>query len=284
VTAFCFLPGKTTVLKILAGAHDATSGLALVAGYDVSCERISVFERLGNCPQFDVIWPKLSVRQHLVFFAKLKGLRRDQVEVAALDIASAVGLGTSEVYNRNAGDLSGGMRRRLSIAISLIGAPSVFVLDEPTTGLDPSTRNSIWGLVNSFATEDRAIIITTHMMIEADTLCNRIAIVARGELVVVGTQQHLKDRFGSGYLLQLNLVKSTPENQETAMAFVHEHLHKDATLGIKQAKTLHISLPRELDLQRVFAALYNPDLRPSCINQFLLSQSSLEDVFLALGD
>jgi ABC-type multidrug transport system ATPase subunit len=126
--------GKTTALKILAGAHEATSGIGLVSGYDVSCERIAVFERLGNCPQFDVIWPKVTVKEHLVFFAKMKGLPRDKVQEACQSIASAVGLGAVEVYNRNAGALSGGMRRRLSIAISLLGAPSCLVLDEPTTG------------------------------------------------------------------------------------------------------------------------------------------------------
>jgi ABC-type multidrug transport system ATPase subunit len=121
-------------LKILAGAHDASSGIGMVSGFDVSSERIKVFESLGNCPQFDVIWPKMTVKEHLVFFAKLKGLPRPDIPTACLNIATAVGLGVDTVYNRNAGALSGGMRRRLSIAISLVGAPSVFVLDEPTTG------------------------------------------------------------------------------------------------------------------------------------------------------
>jgi ABC-type multidrug transport system ATPase subunit len=126
--------GKTTALKILAGAHDASSGIGMVSGYDVSSERIQVFESLGNCPQFDVIWPSLTVKEHLVFFAKLKGIPRSDISDASHDVANAVGLGATEVYNRSAGALSGGMRRRLSIAISLVGAPSVFVLDEPTTG------------------------------------------------------------------------------------------------------------------------------------------------------
>lgn len=123
------------------------------------------------------------------------------------------------------------------------------------------------------------------MMIEADTLCNRIAIISNGNLKVVGTQQHLKDEFGSGFLLQLNLMKSTPENQANAMEFVLNRLSQEATLQTKQAKTLHIALPRDIDLTKVFKALYSPESRSEgCINQFLLSQSSLEDVFVALGD
>lgn len=143
----------------------------------------------------------------------------------------------------------------------------------------------MWSLIHSFASSERSMIITTHMMIEADTLCNRIAIVANGKLVVVGTQQHLKNKFGDGYVLQLNLVRSSPEHQERAMDFVRKHLHPDAKLGIRQAKTLHVNLPRDCSLEKVFQALYGEErTTEGGINQFLLSQSSLEDVFIALGD
>lgn len=129
------------------------------------------------------------------------------------------------------------------------------------------------------------IVAATHMMVEADSLCNRIAIMSEGKLKVVATQQRLKDRFGSGYLLQLNLVNSTEQGTADALAFVRENVHPGATLQTKQAKTLHIALPRDLDLRQVFTALYSKkSAAAGGINQFLLSQSSLEDVFLALGD
>jgi ABC-type multidrug transport system ATPase subunit len=156
--------------------------------------------------------------------------------------------------------------------------------NRPTTGLDPATRQNIWKLITSLSTPERAIVITTHQMIEADTLCNRIAIMAKGKLVVVGTQQYLKSRFGSGFVLQLNLVHNTVENEAAALAFCRDHLHPGAAKKSKQAKTLHVHLPPNLSLQQAFAALYDPTVRPGCINQFLLNQSSLEDVFLALGD
>lgn len=277
--------GKSTCLKILATNHESSGGLAYVAGYDVSCERLAVFQNLGNCPQFDIIWPNLSVKNHLEFFARLKGLPRNELRDIAHSFAKAVGLGAPEVYTRNAGQLSGGMRRRLSIAISFIGAPNVLLLDEPSTGLDPSTRNEIWSLVGAFANGERALIITTHMMTEADTLCNRIAIIANGRLKVVATQQHLKDKFGSGYILQLNLVRSTPAHQEMAINFVKKHVHPDAKLDHKQAKTLHVSLPRDISLERVFSAMYSSERSSQGgINQFLLHQSSLEDVFISLGN
>lgn len=126
--------GKTTGLKILAGAHESTSGVGLVVGCDCNTEKLKIFERLGNCAQFDVVWKKRTVREHLEFFSMLKGMPRSKATEVARNAATAVGLRTTEEFNRNAGDLSGGMRRRLSIAISLIGAPNVNILDEPTTG------------------------------------------------------------------------------------------------------------------------------------------------------
>jgi len=250
----------------------------------VSCEKLQVFENLGNCPQFDVVWPFMAVGEHLEFFARLKGLPSSDIKDAAMSIASAVGLGAPDVYERLAKNLSGGMRRRLSIAISFVGAPTVLLLDEPTTGLDPSTRNEVWGLISSLAMEERALIITTHMMLEADTLCNRIAIIGQGNLKVVGTQQHLKDKYGSGYILQLNLVQSTLMNQDRAMNFVRKRLHEEAVIDNKQAKTLRIHLPKDINLEKVFLALYSQErITEGCINQFLLSQSSLEDVFISLG-
>lgn len=103
----------------MAGIHDATSGLGLIEGLDCQTDRNQIYERLGNCPQFDCIWPNQSVRRHLEFFARLKGI--DAPLDAAHEIAEAVGLGAPDVYDRRAGALSGGMRRRLSIAISLLG-------------------------------------------------------------------------------------------------------------------------------------------------------------------
>jgi ABC-type multidrug transport system ATPase subunit len=120
--------GKTSVLKILSVAHEADDGLALIAGYNVATEQINVFEHLGNCQQFDVVWSSKSVQSHLEFFAQLKGIPRAKVKSTAHSIASSVGLGSPSVYRRTAGALSGGMRRRLSIGISLIGAPDVLLL------------------------------------------------------------------------------------------------------------------------------------------------------------
>ena len=115
-------------MKILAGIHNASSGIGLISGYDVETERNSVYEHLGNCPQFDCVWRDQSVQRHLEFYARLKGVKNPTK--AASEIANSVGLGAPEVYSRPSGNLSGGMRRRLSIAISLIGSPDTLLLGE----------------------------------------------------------------------------------------------------------------------------------------------------------
>jgi len=275
--------GKTTVLRILAGNEYASSGIGLVSGFNVETEQEQLYHHLGYCQQFDCIWKDQSVKRHLEFFAKLKGIVNPND--AAKEIATAVGLGAPDVYNRDGGKLSGGMRRRLSIAVSLLGSPGVLLLDEPTTGLDPSTRNEIWGLISSFATSERAIILTTHMMIEADTLCSRIAIVSRGSLKVIGTNQYLKDKYGSGDLLQLNLAQSNEESITSALQYVRTNIHQNAKIATKHAKTLHFHLPRDVSVRDMFTCLYRSESAViGGINQFFVSQSSLDDVFTALGD
>ncbi len=212
-------------------------------------------------------------------------MERAAVRATARALAVAVGLGAPEVYGRNAGNLSGGMRRRLSIAISLIGAPTTLLLDEPSTGLDPATRSNIWSLISAFATPQRAVIITTHAMLEADALCSRIAIMAKGRLKVVATQQRLKDRFGSGFLLQVNLIKNHKQDEEAAIDFVRRRVHQEAKIAVRQARTLRINLPRDADVRTMFIALYSTEAASEGrISQFLLSQSSLEDVFIAVGE
>lgn len=123
------------------------------------------------------------------------------------------------------------------------------------------------------------------MMMEAETLCDHIAILADGKLVMVGEQQYLKEKFGEGYLLQLNLVHNSPDQMEQALTFVQTRLHPDARLTSRQVKTLHFHLPQSINLKAVFKALHRErSSTEGCINQFILIQASLEEVFIAFGD
>ena len=207
---FCLLgpngAGKTTLFNCLTGVLKSTAGDALMFGYSVQHELDKIRTFLGVCPQFDTLWDTLSGREHLEIFATLKGMSAEEARVEAEQLLAKVQL--SKDADKPVGQYSGGMRRRVSVAVSLIGNPSVIFLDEPTTGLDPVTRRHMWTVIQE-AARGKVIILTTHSMEEADILGNRIAILSKGELHCIGTSVRLKSNFGSGYklIVQLNRDK-----------------------------------------------------------------------------
>lgn len=158
--------GKTTTLSVLSGFQDSTSGGATIAGYDTATEMQLIHRVLGMCPQFDTVWSDLTVGEHLLFYARLKGAKGLEERAVVQQMAHRVQL-DGDAFNMPASSLSGGMRRRLSLAIALIGNPPVLFLDEPSTGLDPETRRQIWDIVQREKDIGRAIVITTHSMVRA---------------------------------------------------------------------------------------------------------------------
>ena len=145
------------------------------------------------------------MREHLQFYCKLKGVPSEKRQKAVEKSIEGVNLG--EKADWYASTLSGGQRRRLSLAISMIGAPEVIFLDEPTTGLDPETRRWVWQYIDAMKA-GRGIILTTHSMEEADALCSKIAIMSHGRLRCLGTTMHLKEKFGKG--IRIILVRILP--------------------------------------------------------------------------
>jgi len=203
--------GKSTTLSILTGLLDATAGSAYLCGLDLTKEVDRVFRLLGICPQFDVVWDDLTVQEHLLFYARLKGIPKSFERTLVQHIAELTDLDGDPLL-KPASALSGGMRRRLSLGISLIGNPSIWLLDEPSTGLSPETRREIWGIIERRKRYSKrsggigkSIVITTHSMEEADTLCDRIAIIAAGNLQCIGSSTHLKLKFGEGFKLTFHL-------------------------------------------------------------------------------
>jgi len=225
--------GKTTLLETLSGLAVPQRGRALVAGIDLAASglRKKALGVLGVCPQFDVVWSELTVRDHLLLYARLKGVPSLQQAAASTAAASKVGL-DGDAFGLKAKELSGGMRRRLSLAAALVGDPKVLILDEPTTGLDPDTRRQIWEIVNKEKRSDRTIILTTHSMEEADTLCTRIGIMAAGRLRALGTAQHLKSRYGTGFHLDVTMkAPGIPPPDEFVSSFCNSTSHGNGSSG-----------------------------------------------------
>jgi ABC-type glutathione transport system ATPase component len=164
--------GKTTLLSILTGMIKADGGQAWIGGFNVSTELPEIYKRIGVCPQFDLHWPDLTANDHLLFYARLKGLKQDQsLDTIVQETLSQVKL--TEHAHKPSSFLSGGQKRRLSLAIAMIGNPTVVLLDEPTTGLDPFNREGLWKIIEGIKTKT-SFIITTHLMQEADYLSDSI--------------------------------------------------------------------------------------------------------------
>lgn len=191
---FCLLghngAGKTTTLNVLTGLIAASRGSAFVAGHRVGKSADAVHSLCGVCPQHDTLWPRLTAREHMAIFAELKGVPAGRVAKEVEEKLRSVDLWA--VAAQAVGGFSGGMKRRLSLAIASIGDPRIVFLDEPTTGMDPVARREAWALIQALK-RGRAVVLTTHNMQEADTLSDRLAIMAHGRLRALGTPLRLKN-------------------------------------------------------------------------------------------
>ncbi|KAM6294790.1 LOW QUALITY PROTEIN: phospholipid-transporting ATPase ABCA7 [Aegotheles albertisi] len=194
--------GKTTTMSILTGLLPPTSGTAYVLGWDIRSDIDSIRRTMGTCPQHNVLFDILTVEEHVWFYGRLKGLSEEQVKAEMEQLLQDTGL--LHKRHEQTRNLSGGMQRKLSVAIAFVGGSRVVVLDEPTAGVDPYSRRSIWELLLKYR-KGRTIILSTHYMDEAELLGDRTAIISSGQLCCCGSPLFLKARLGTGY--HLTLVK-----------------------------------------------------------------------------
>lgn len=185
---------------MLTGITTATSGDCIIFGHRISDDMTAVRQITGICPQQNVLFPQLTVKEHLYFFGKLKGLYGITLHDAVTAITRDVGL--TEKLNVASDALSGGMKRKLCLANALVGNPKFVLLDEPTSGMDPYSRRATWELLQRHKA-GRVIVLTTHFMDEADILGDRIAIMSEGRLQCSGTSLFLKNKYGAGYVLTM---------------------------------------------------------------------------------
>ena len=205
--------GKSTLIRMMTTLIPVTAGRALVAGHDVTRDPDDVRRLIGVIPQALTSDPDLTVEENLAIYAKLYSVPRVQREKNIAEVLEAVDL--TRWRDAQTKTLSGGMRRRLEIARGLVHDPSIFFLDEPTTGLDPVSRIAVWEMLNKLkASRNLTILITTHYMEEADKLCDRIAIVDHGKLVALGTPTELKNSVAGANVVEVQFDHEAPEWKE----------------------------------------------------------------------
>jgi len=217
--------GKSSTISVLTGLYAPTSGDCSVYGSSISEELDFARESMGICPQHDVLFQELTVLEHLQFFKAIKGFDPSMEEM--VNIARDVGLESK--LNAMSGTLTGGMKRKLSVAIAFCGNPKFVLLDEPTSGMDPLSRRSLWDLLRK-KKKDSVILLTTHYMEEAEILADRIAVMKYGQLQCVGTSLFLKRRFGMGYKLRV-LMDSTITSNQPATSVSHDIENNDGNFN-----------------------------------------------------
>jgi ABC-2 type transport system ATP-binding protein len=261
--------GKTTTINILTTLMAADGGSATVAGFDVAQQDDKVRKSISLTGQFAAVDDMLTARENLVLIGDLRHVE-DSAQTAA-DLLKEFDL--VDVADRRAATFSGGMRRRLDIAMSLIGNPSIIFLDEPTTGLDPEARNNMWQAIHTLAKNGTTIFLTTQYLEEADELADTIAVLHEGKIVASGTAKELKKLVPGG------LIKLTFQN-EAELKAAHAALGKDHEVTTMEDLTLTVSTGGSAArIAELFIQLRDAKLEPTDFSQQV---STLDDVFFKL--
>ncbi|KAK2865759.1 hypothetical protein Q7C36_001815 [Tachysurus vachellii] len=268
--------GKTTTFKMLTGDIQPSGGEAFLSVYSIRTEMSQVHQNMGYCPQFDAIDDLLTGREHLEFYARLRGVpEREVTTVAEWGIQK---LGLVKYSNKSAGTYSGGNKRKLSTAMALIGCPPLVFLDEPTTGMDPKARRFLWDCILSVIKEGRSVILTSHSMEECEALCTRMAIMVNGQFKCLGSLQHLKSRFGEGYTVIVR-VRGGATDLSTVEEFVNEAF-PGSVLKEKHHNTLQYQMPySEGALSHIFSQ-FSKSQHSLGVEDYSVSQTTLDQVFV----
>lgn len=267
--------GKTTLLSILTGHYKATHGEAFIGGYDIHKDSNKIYKMIGVCPQFDCLWPELTIEDHFLFYIRLRGIQRKLEQYHLENVIDQMKLGDHR--KKKIEELSGGMKRRVSIGIAIAGNVKLVFLDEPTTGLDPINRIQIWHILSELR-HKRSILLTTHLMDEADQLCDRIGIINLGQIICLDYQANLKNKFGSGFTLHILFTDKQTDKHTELTALLSKIC--SATLIEQSICTSTFKLNCEKTrLLDVFHLLGDKKERFS-IHSWSFTQSSLKDVFI----
>ncbi len=267
--------GKTTSIKMMTGLLKPTSGEVLIEGEKIEVASRETKRNIGLCPQDIVVWNNLTCMENLLVIGDMYEMPKIDSRKRADMLLEELKL--SEKSNAIANTLSGGMKRRLNVAMALINDPNIVVLDEPSAGLDPQSRLVVQGFINKMGSEEgRTIILTTHMMEEVDKLCSRVGIIDHGKLLVLDTPEVLKSKVGKGDVIEFTLSDNSKCNEA-----VEELLKIE---GINEAKTVENKIfIRTLDvvnkLPKVFSILQALQAK---ITNVSMHRNSLEDVFITL--
>ncbi|WP_199041320.1 ATP-binding cassette domain-containing protein [Glycomyces salinus] len=264
--------GKTTTVRMLATLSEPTAGTARVGGFDIVRDAARVRNLIGLTGQFAGVDELLTGEENLLFIGRLLGMSRRDSRSRARELLAQFEL--SDAAEKAVKAYSGGMRRRLDLAASLVGRPSILFLDEPTTGLDPRARGELWGLVRSLVSDGTTVLLTTQYLEEADQLADEIAVIDRGKVIATGTPNQLKAKVGGQ---SLRIQPDDPDRIDQVRSIVAETA-PDLDPVI-EGPAITVGVNEETIMPRLAAELQS---RGVALAEFHLGLSSLDEVFLTL--
>uniref|UniRef100_A0A6J0THA1 Cholesterol transporter ABCA5 isoform X1 n=2 Tax=Pogona vitticeps TaxID=103695 RepID=A0A6J0THA1_9SAUR len=276
--------GKSTLINILVGEVEPTSGQVLLGDYSLGENNEDDSMRfVGYCPQINPLWPDVTLQEHFEIYGAIKGMSENDMKEVIKCISSA--LDFKEHLQKRTKKLGSGIKRKLCFALCMLGNPHITLLDEPSTGMDPKGKQHMWKAIRAaFKSKQRAAILTTHYMEEAEAVCDRVAILVSGKLRCIGTVQHLKSKFGKGYFLEMKL-KHVPDLQKK------EHLQREilnifpnASHQESFASILAYKIPKE-DVHSLALCFSKLEEAKHAFNieEYSFSQATLEQVFVELA-
>uniref|UniRef100_A0A673CDZ7 ATP-binding cassette sub-family A member 5-like n=1 Tax=Sphaeramia orbicularis TaxID=375764 RepID=A0A673CDZ7_9TELE len=280
--------GKTTIMHMLAGDTDPTAGQVLMGDYSTEFGPVDApLEHVGYCPQVNPLWPRVTLQEHLEVYAAIKGLRGQDSHVCDVGCVCVVrvvnALELKEHLNKQAKTLSAGLKRKLCFALSMIGNPQIVLLDEPSSGMDPKSKQRMWRAIRAaFKNRQRGAVLTTHYMEEAEAVCDRVAIMVSGQLRCIGSIQHLKGKYGRGYSLEVKLREELTGLQQVAL--LHKEILRMFPHAARQdsfATLMVYKIPME-DVKSLAQAFSQLETAKQTFNfeEYNFSQSTLEQVFM----
>ncbi|KAG5485422.1 hypothetical protein LSCM4_06060 [Leishmania orientalis] len=269
--------GKTTAISMLCQEFIPTSGNAYVCGYDVVTESREALQCIGYCPQFDATLDLLTVEEHLYLYAGIRGILYEERGKVVGGLMRLCGI--TEYRNTTSAQLSGGNRRKLSVALSLIGSPQVVFLDEPSAGMDPVARRGLWTAIQRVS-QNCSVVLTTHHLEEVEELADTVAIMADGALRCIGDKIHLKQKYGSGFEMSIRIAR---KDMRVAVQRFVEKSFPEAVLNEFKGQRFVYALPQDTKLSEAFRQLQRNKERLH-ITDYSVSQTSIEQVFLRISE
>jgi len=266
--------GKTTTLNMLATLLPITAGRAEIFGYDVQRQGHQVRQILGLTGQYASVDEGLTATENLRMFARLLGFSRPQARSRAAELLAEFHL--EDAADKTISQFSGGMRRRLDLAVSLITRPPLIFLDEPTTGLDPRTRGQMWRTIRSLVAGGATVLLTTQYLEEADQLSNRIAVIDEGKIVALGTPEELKESIGGS---SLHVVLSDAADSQRALAALEAQTTHKPSADETDSADITVPLATADEGTDALITLRNAGISIKSMN---VEKPSLDEVFLTI--